>query len=289
MQSNRPLSTIVVLILLINVVLLFKIGDLNNRIANFDQNYNNLQSSVHSISANVNQTISQFTREQSWITPVQVNESKTIVENEKILASLNWQIKDYQAGSEVTFHYRTSESGEFKDVQAKSAGAGFFEVDIPFEVKVEPPWHVDMTRSGSSKEMAIQESRISNQGAQAIGYYVSMKTKDIVKSSEVSHLDPAYLAKVKYEPIQGHIEIRDNKYNITIFEHYPSSNNFESVILKIYDANNIVTEKPAEVQKMENNRKNFIILYDADSQNISTLVLQVKYTNGNTFEKDLLR
>ncbi len=286
MQSSRPLYLIVVLVLIINVVLLLKIGDLNHRLANFDQNYNNLQSSIHLISTNVNQTLTQFTREQSWITPVQINEEKTKFEQGKGTAALNWQIKDFPEGAEVVFHYHQSESREFIDVPAQSTGAGFFEVSIPLDLKVEPPWHVDMTRTGDSQQMAVQAPMMPNPG-QAFEYYVSMKTKDIIKSSEVANLDPAYLSRTKYEPIRGHVDIRDNKVNITIIEHFPGSNSFESVILKIYDANHMVTEKPLEVQQTENSLKRYALLYDAGSQNISNLILQVKYTNGESFARDI--
>lgn len=285
MQSDKRLTIILVIVLIINIALFLRIGELNNQISTLSQNYNNLRSSIDSISTNVNQTLDQFTREQSWITPVQINEGKTKVENEKVLAALNWQIKDFQEGAEVVFHYRQSESGEFIAIAANSTTAGFFEVTIPLTIKVEPPWAIDVT-TNKGNIISGQGAIISDQ-AQRIGYYVSMKTKDMIKSSEVSTLDPAYLSKTKYEPIQGHVDINDNKYSISIFEHYPSNNNFESVLLKVYDGNNIVAEKSVEVQKLENGTKKYFLLYDAGSQNISHLKLQVKYTNGNTFERDI--
>ena len=138
MQSNRPLFLTVILVLIINFVLLMRMGDLDNRIQNLSNNYNNLQSSLNSISGNVNNTLNRFTREQTWITPVQINNEKTKVENEQGLAVLNWQIKDFPEGAEVAFHYREGESGEFKVIPAESRGAGFFEVNMPVKVKVEP-------------------------------------------------------------------------------------------------------------------------------------------------------
>lgn len=289
MQSNRPLFLTVVLVLIINLVLLMRMGDLNNQIQNLSHNYNNLQSSLNSISGNVNNTLAQFTREQSWITPVQVNNEKTKVENEQGLAVLNWQIKDFQEGAEVAFHYRESESGEFKAIPAESKGAGIFEVNMPLKVKVEPFWEINVSKtrdSGNNSSATVSQEAVMAPGpAQSIGYYVSMKVKDSIKSSEVSYFDLAYLTRMKYEPIRGHIDINKNKYNISLFEHYPGSNNFASVMVKFYDGSIVVAEKAVEVQDDNNGRKTYFLAYDAGSQNISQLVIQVKYTNGNTFEK----
>jgi len=264
-----------------------RMGDLNNQIQNLSHNYNNLQSSLNSISGNVNNTLAQFTREQSWITPVQVNNEKTKVENEQGLAVLNWQIKDFQEGAEVVFHYRESESGEFTAIPAESKGAGFFEVNMLLKVKVEPFWDVQVSKTEKmgtkTSERAVREIK----SVQSIGYYVSMKVKDTTKSSEVSYFDLAYLAQTKYEPIRGHVAINKNKYNISLFEDYPSSNNFASVMVKFYDGNNLIAEKPVEVQKAENGAKTYFLAYEAGSQNISHLVVQVEYTNGNTFEKEI--
>ena len=291
MQSNRPLFLTVVLVLLINLVLLSRMGELNNQIQNLSHNYNNLQSSLNSISGNVNNTLDRFTREQSWITPVQINNEKTKVENEQGLAVLNWQIKDLPEGAEVVFHYRESESEEFTAIPAESKGAGLFEANMPLKVKVEPFWEINVSKtieSGkNSRVTAAQEAVMVPRTAQSIGYYVSMKVKDTVKSSENSYFDLAYLAQTKYEPIRGHVAINKNKYNISLFEHYPSSNNFVSVMVKFYDGNILIAEKPVEVQKNENSARIYFLAYEAGSQNISHLVIQVEYTNGNIFEKEI--
>ena len=78
MQSDRRLFFILVIVLIINISLLGKVGNLNNQVQNLRHNYNNLQSSISSISGNVNSSLDRFTREQSWI-PVRVDDGKTRV------------------------------------------------------------------------------------------------------------------------------------------------------------------------------------------------------------------
>lgn len=292
MRTNRSLFITVVIVLILNLIMLSKIGDLTNQIRNLSHDYNNIQSRLDSISGNVNNTLAQFTREQNWITPVQVNNEKTEVETEEGEAVLNWQIKDYQEGAEVIFHYRESESDEFKAIPAVHKGNGFFEANMPLKVKVEPFWEINVTKiidSGkNSRATVTNEVAATPYGhSQAIGYYVSMKMKDIIKSSEISYFDLAYLTNIKYEPIRGHIDISNNKYHFSLYEHYPANNNYESLKAIFYDGSNVIAEKDVEVRQNDNNTKVYYLLYDAGSHNISHIVLQVKYTNGSTYEKEI--
>ena len=119
MQSDRRLFFILVIVLIINIVLLGKVGDLNNQVQNLRHNYNNLQSSISSISGNVNSSLDRFTREQSWITPVRVDDGKTRVDGENGLAVLNWQVKDFKEGAEVVFHYRQKRAESSKQFRPK--------------------------------------------------------------------------------------------------------------------------------------------------------------------------
>lgn len=286
MQSNRRLFLILVIVLIINIALLGKVGDLNNQIQNLRHDYNNLQSSISSISGNVNSTLDRFTREQSWITPVQADDGKTQVDGEQGLAVLNWQIKDFREGAEVVFHYRQNESGEFKAVTAKNIGDGFFEVEISFEITVEPFWEVGVSKRTMGGTVTSEHKvEPPKPDYESVGYYVSMKTGDVTRSSEIAYIDVAYLSRMKYEPIVGHVEINNNKYHISLYEHHNSSNNFQSVTVKLYDGSNVVAEKAMEVRDVHDSGKTYMLNYIADSQDISHLVIQVKYADGKTFER----
>ncbi len=282
MQPEKRLFFVAVLILIMNIVLITKIGDLSNQVEDLTRNNNNLQSSLNVITSNVNQSLDQFTKERSWISPVEVNDEKTTVGNEQGLAVLNWQIKDYQENAEVIFHYRQAESEEFKNIPALNKGAGFFEVSLPMEIKVEPFWNIQVVRS---EKFGTSTAEMAKQVEQTVGYnyYVSMKTGDIIKSSEISYFDVAYLAKVKYEPIQGHVEIKNNKYSISLVE----NQDFASVLVKFFDGDHVIATKAMHVPADQNGLRSYALSYDPGSQSISHIVIQVKYMNGNTFEKEI--
>jgi hypothetical protein len=287
-QSNRFLFLAIVIILIINIVLLGRVGELNNQVQNLRHNYNNLQSSINSISGNVNNTLDRFTREQSWITPVQVNDHKTWIDDEKGLAVLNWQIKDFKEGAEVVFHYRQSRSGEFNAIPAQDKGDGFFEVTLPFDIKVEPFWEIGVSKSSAKGSVTSEmEVKPPNPDYQSISYYVSMKTGDITRSSEIAYIDVAYLAKIKYETIVGHVAIHDDKYNISLFGGHNRDNSIQSATVLLYDRSRVVDERALEVKHSEGGSKTYSANYEAGSQNITRLVIRVTYNNGKTFEKEV--
>ncbi len=289
MSKNKVLSLLLVIILIMNIVLLSKIGDLNNRIQNLSHNYNNLQSSLNSVTSNINQSLDQFTREQSWITPIQINHEKSKVDDAQGLVVFNWQIKDYQEGSEVIFHYRESDAEAFKTITAESVGTGLFEVSLPMEVKAEPFWELNTSWTGERGPEQVNEKivREKNQAAQTLRCYVSVENDGTIKSSEVSYQNFEYLTYMKYEPIRGHVSINDKHYNISIFEENNGNNGYESLIVDFYNGNNLVTREPLEVQEDQNGMRHYDLSYNSGSENISHVILEVKYKNGDTFQKEI--
>ena len=287
MRSDRRLLFILVIVLIINIILLGKVGDLNSQIQSLRHDYYNLQSSISSISGNVNSSLDRFTREQSWITPVRVDDGKTRVQDEKGLAVLNWQIKDFREGAEVVFHYRQSETEEFKAVQAQNKGDGFFEVEIPFDIRVELYWEVDVSKRTMGGTVTSEKKvKPSGPDHQTVSYYVSMKTGEVTRSSEIAYIDVAYLAKIKYETIVGHVDISNDRYHISLFEPHNSSS-FQSVTVKLYNGSRLVAEKVMEVRDVHDSGKTYRLDYVVDSQDVSRLVIHVEYEDGKTFEKEI--
>ncbi len=289
MSKNKLLFLSLAVILIMNIVLLSKIGDLNNRIQNLSNNYNNLQSSINSVTSNVNQSLDRFTREQSWITPIQINNEKSKVDDDQGLVVFNWQIKDYQEGSEVTFHYRESDSEEFKTITAESVNTGLFEVSLPMEIKAEPSWELNISWSGERGAEQVTEkiAREKKQVAQTLRCYVSMENDGTIKSSEISYQNFDYLTYMKYEPIRGHVSINDNHYNISLFEENNGNNGYESLLIEFYNGDNLVTREPLEVQEDQNGMRLYDLSYNSGSENISHVIIEVKYKNGDTFQKEI--
>jgi hypothetical protein len=287
LQSDRRLFFILVIVLIINIILLGKVGDLNSQIQRLRHEYNNLQSSISSISSNVNSSLDRFTREQSWITPVHVDDGKTKVDGEKGLAVLNWQIKDFVEGAEVVFHYRQNENGEFETVLVQNKGDGFFEVEIPFDIRVEPYWEIRVSKRivGGTKTSAHM-AEAPGPDYQSVSYYVSMKTGDVTRSSEIAHVDVAYLAKIKYETIVGHVDINNDRYHISLVEPHNGSR-FQSVTVKLYNGVRLIAEKAMEVRDVHDSRKTYGLDYVVDSKDVSRLVIHVEYEGGKTFEKEI--
>jgi hypothetical protein len=282
---------VIIAVLFINLLLLNKIDNLNDRIQNLSNDYRNLQVQVNSISGNVQNTLNQFTREQSWITPIQVNEQKTKFENEQGTAVLNWQIKDWREGSQVFFHYRLTAGEEFQEVPAESKGAGLFEVSLPLTINIEPYWSlsvsktVGLTTAKSESAVRVESAAMRAETDQALSYYVSLKTPDGLKSSEISSMDVGYLARAKYEPIEGHVRIKDNQYDISIFKvgSGREDNKYASIRVKFYNGDNIIAEKLLEEQQ----NPQYFARYEAGTQKISRLVVEVQYIGGKTSRKEI--
>ncbi|MGI6449237.1 MAG: hypothetical protein ACOX3R_02775 [Desulfitobacteriia bacterium] len=297
-------------ILFLNFFLVTEISELNNRLENLNHNYNNLQSNLHSLTGDVNHSLERFTREQSWITPVRINEEKSRVDPEKALVVLNWQIKDFEEGSEVVLHYRKADAEEFRAIAAESSNnTVFFEASLPLEMKAEPSWDISVSFSGKNRtsegaaeipeKAAEMISSEKSDAQQALQCYVSMKTKNQIKSSELSYLNYSYLAHLKFEPVQGHVHIDGNKHYIQLTGVRIGSNAVKSVFAEFYSGQKLIAKKevPArDVQITSDGNKpepvrgeinHYSLEYDSGSEAISRLILEVIYSNGDSFNKEI--
>jgi len=228
---------------------------------------------------------------------VQINNEKSLSENNQGLAVMNWQVKDFVEGSEVIFHYRMSESEEFKAVPAVKQDTGLFEVQIPINIKEEPLWEIQNIRVGEkgknqneAYQVATEIKQISQEN-QTVSCYISMKTKDTIKSSEIVNHNIGYLAYYKYEPIRGDLQVNSNQYNLSLFEDQSGNNSFESVMASFYSGTNLLAEKQLNVENPQNGMqgiKHRFLHYDSGKESISNIVLQVKYQNGKSFSKEIL-
>lgn len=292
MNSNRSLFILIALLLVINIVLFVRVGELNGQIQSLRYNYGNIQSSIDSISGDVNSTLQQFTREQSWITPVRVDHNRTWVDGDAGVALLNWQIKDFKEGAEVVFHYRRPDLEGFDETLAKDKGDGFFEAEMPFKANIEPLWEVNVSQTHSrGKIPSVSVSTAStamapDSGYRSVDYYVSMRSGDTIKSSEMTSFDVAYLANMKYDTIVGHVHIHDEQYHISLFDSY-GDNRYESVTVSFYDDKKLVDKKTLEMSETHNTGATYELDYEAASPGISRLVIRVKYKEGGAFEKEI--
>ncbi len=202
---------------------------------------------------------------------------------------MNWQIKDYLEGAEVFFHYRQSQGEDFLAVPGERKGGGFFEVQVPIKIKVEPYWDISVSETRGLERATSEHAQleVKDQVIEGIECYVSMKNHDRLQSSAVSYHDLVYLTKTKYEPIQGHLDIEKNQYHFTLFQHFSGNQNLVSVKAKIYSGNNLVEEKALELLEGGNQNPQFVLSYDASGKNISRILLQASYQDGITFEKQV--
>lgn len=292
MQTNKPLFILIVLLLVINIVLFVRVGNLGNQIQSLRYNYDNIQSSVRSISGDINNTLQQFTREQSWITPVRVDHNRVQVDGDVGIALLNWQIKDFKEGADVVFHYRQGDSKEFVALPAKDKGDGFFETEMPFRVDVKPLWEISVSQTHSagrtSSETVSMAAMAEKTDAdyRSVDYYVSMKSGDTIQSSEMANYDVAYLANMKYDTIVGHAHIHDKQYHVSLFDSY-GDNKYASVTVSFYDGKRFIGEKMMEISETHDVGATYELNYDGASQDISRLIIQVKYADGRIFEKEI--
>lgn len=297
MRFFKPAAAVIItLSLILNLVLLQKVSTLEDRIASLLNNYSRVESLLHSYSGQMNNTLTQMKKDQSWVTPARIEIDPSSLGREEVGVKLGWQVKEYQEGSQVTAFYRTAGEAEFKTVKAQAVGGGYFEVNIPFKVKAEPQWNVHIqSRSGSGKNMTppaiaekIAESVLS------LEYYISVSHGANVRSSEVETANLDKLAYGTYNPLMTNLFIVNDgsqRFEIDLFEPHSLGGkraSLERALLKVYNGSVLLLEKPLEArQEPAGPGVRYNTAYESGEAGFTRLTLQVKYNNGREFVKDI--
>lgn len=290
----RKMKNIAILFIItslcLNIILLNKINGLSGEMRAIHNNYSQIQATMHSVTSQVNNMMNDMRKEQRWITPAQVNINEANIKDEEALVNLSWQIKDYHEESKTTFYYRQASGDDFQAMPVTSKGGGFFEVDVPLEFKAEPFWDIQVSMRGSPvgestatiAEKNVQETR----SGYSISYYISVERQGNIRTSEIEYLNLDKLAYMSYEPLMVHVDISNKTHNVSVIDRSLARVKLTSSVLKVYNGDTLVAEKPLEVKKEKRGSAAvYHVVYEAGEQQFNRLVLSVRYDNGKEFAR----
>lgn len=279
---------------IMNMVLLGELSDLKNQVTNLQHQTSQINSTIVSIPGQVNNQVNnlltQIKRVESWITSVQIKPEN--ISEKGMIMKANWQIKDFKSDSEVFFHYKIAE-GEFIKVPATMEENGYFEVAFPIDIELKPIWKIELSEAFNEKAVHIVEETYRNDTKDnTLQHYVSVNNKENIRSSEMSHYNLKGVSNKMYGTlfVHVHLDARDTKIDsiavstVTI----PQNTTLESVIAKSYKNNQLIASKELSSRKHpEENLSKFHVQYMEDDQNFNRIVLETRYSDGATFEREV--
>ncbi len=284
MQRTNLLIIMLGISLIFNYFIFEKVENLQNDINYLQSNWDSLDSSVDRVNNRITHAMTEFEKEQRWISPV-IQE----VESRKI--KLSWQVKDYIEDTPVYFYYRLPNENTFTEVLAKPSGGGGFMVGIPFKMEPEPQWYVSISYE-DNRSMSVQhESKESNQEYN-INYYISVKEGDRIRSSEETsiRLNVNKLNTYSFLDVNVGIQSQNKQYDVSLIEFTGEEPKvkIKKAILEVYQKNEIIAKKELEKQSNSNdNYSNFNVSWFPNEQSFDKVLIKVEYDNGKAFERDI--
>ena len=283
------LAAVVTISLVINLLLISKVNELNNRIDYVSSEQQNLHHSVNNQSGEVQQLFNQFKEELSWLGPVEMNVNTNALGEGQAQAVFKWQVKERQRDSKVFFHYATGTNTEFKKLQAEGGEQGLFQAKVPITVKLEPLWDVKVLESGSNMEEMSET--VKEEQLYSLKYFVSVESEDNVKSSEVQSESLDYLGTNQYGILQGDIHSRGKKASVTLMQHKISGETsvIEEASLLKYQDGTFIGEEPLKLEEdQEDNFRLFELHEISPYEEDMRFVIKVVYRHGAVFESEVI-
>ncbi|RXI96456.1 hypothetical protein DS745_22360 [Anaerobacillus alkaliphilus] len=287
-----------VISLILNVYLLTKMNEVENQVNYLSHDQSRIVQTVDNQTRNLQYTLDEFIREQSWISSIQMDLDGKNLPNGNALLNFDWHIKELLKDSEVVFHYKFGLDDQYRSVRAVDKGDGRFQATVPLEVSLGPEWYISFSGLGINemehREIEKIKEEQSSQHQHEIQYYVTVSNDDLLKSSEIRHEHIAYLGTQYYGLIEASGHRYDKGYYITVTKpHYYGENNISlsEVYLQKYKENRLLEEEKLTANENNGHYMDGVIVYEKNAPdekfNYSRLVVRVVYSNGAEFERVL--
>ncbi|MBB6452558.1 hypothetical protein HNQ94_001003 [Salirhabdus euzebyi] len=289
-------SVTIVISLIVNFTLLVKVNQLEDEVNHVSYYQHDLMNNVNNQTGHMQTVLSEFKEEQSWISRINMDVNTNKIEDGEVQATFKWQVKELQTDSEVVFHYTYGNSDDYIEVPAKKIQQGLFEVNVPFEVGLEPQWEImNMTNSNAEQEMskqAMEEKMIAEERQHTLKYFVTVSHGDSIKSGEIYTDHLGHLGTSFYGIIQTDIHIDKNHLSVNLVNRDVNQSPkliVEAYLLK-YENEKFLEEEVIKLQKEDSPSNTDIRFFNLDSVEVyddMRLIVKVVYSNGEVFEKEV--
>ncbi|MGJ7921775.1 hypothetical protein [Neobacillus sp. LXY-4] len=280
-----------VISVLMNYVLLNKIEGLENQGDSILEYQNQLMSNIQSQTSNIENVMNEIKQEQSWISTI---ESFVDRKGSQAEITFEWQMKELQNNSNIVFNYSLGEDKEYLTVPAVNKKNGLFYVTVPVDVEFEPHWVIQLNASGNQAEVSndkeIEERKFDQN---AMKYFVSASSDDIVKSSEIHKMDLTNLGSMDYGLLDVIVDMTNNDYFVSVLHSTEGNDNFiplkKVYIMKYRNKELIKEEKLISDDSSDSSEEEpvFFRMKQSEKLEYTRLLVKVVYSNGQTFEKEI--
>ncbi|TCT16221.1 hypothetical protein EDC18_102238 [Natranaerovirga pectinivora] len=294
--------------LLLNYILITRIKDINNTLNHISNNNQHIMNTVNSQMGYVSNAINRMQEEQSWLSRVDVRTELSDTHKNQGSVNFEWQVKELQSNSEVHLNYRIAEGEEYTSVKAEPSGNGFFRVELPIDMDVEPIWNigisrnVGVSRNGISNNVeVVVDEKYPKQNRMSFSYYISVSHDETIKNSDINifNIEEIGAQYYGYLDVYGYINenINDNNnYNLTVMNGnmYNTSVFLKDAFLKKYNDGRLIDEEKFVNQEMRYYdgtpaREDSLTktISSEDNVDYNRLVLKVVYSDGSVFEREI--
>ena len=254
--------------------------------------FTSLRSQVSQEVGQVSGIVRQMREDERWWNFRGVEFLET--EPDEALVRLQWQLKEFTAGSQVTLNYRKQGEEAFTPIDAESQSDGYYYADFPADINPEPTFEIHVTRSEQNRTYSEKTERLESD--KAYEYYISVQEDDKLRSSDVLSLNMSSMSKRLFNHLSIGVHLNDELY-ITLHEDtYDKESKYqvEQAFAEIRKGDTVIQRERLIVNDdiTDSDRRHYPedTLYEArldPATEYDALYLIVNYKDDMAFEKEL--
>ncbi|MCW3489736.1 hypothetical protein [Dethiobacter alkaliphilus] len=206
--KNNVVVFLTAVILILSWMNISATRNLEHRINNMHGEFASLRSQVSHEVGQISGTVQHMREAERWwnIRDVEFLETGA----DEGLVRLEWQLREYSAGSQVTLNYRKRGEDTFTTIAAETESEGYYYADFMAEITHEPSFEIYIT--SSSERDTVSEKKVGFESDKTYEYYISVKEDGKLRSSDVLSLNLNTMSRRLYNPLFIGVHLNDEIY-----------------------------------------------------------------------------
>ncbi len=290
-MSKRDLTVLTVVVAALLLLLSWQnytaSRSLQEQVAALRSEVGNLRHSISSEISRVTTTVHEMREDARWWSYAGARLEERNLNT--AFYRVSWQIKDYQAGSQVVFNYRRRDHNHFTEIPAEEGVNGFFSALVPVEVAGEPKWDFHIHHQTGSRSRPIEEKSEGFYEEVTYQYFFSVVEDSAIRSSDIEHLYVGDLAGGLFTLLHTFVDVREGGEIYVHFEDNPYGDSV-NVYYQLQDVTLEVRQGSRFIERHAL-RGNFKLgAVDATLEPLETgrsLYIVLTYNHGKTIEREI--
>lgn len=205
MKSNKNLIILIIFLLLTNYLMVSKIDQLENRIANLGNSVYRLDDGMNRISGDISRSLNEFKVENSWTRKARASASRYNEEEQTATVHVEVAFNELRIGEKIYIHVQESEGSKLEKIDVTPALNNGLNLDYTLNLSIDHDYALSVVGESteSKRSVALEDIALNSMIRKFLivdsyGWQVEADESEQYKSVGIDIIIHSYLEKNEF-------------------------------------------------------------------------------------------